>query len=78
MKPVYLNIEEIRMRKGVTKTHIAKKCNRTVAWYHGISIGRRVPNVESLQMIADALEVDVRVFFDNELSVTRNYEKQIV
>lgn len=64
MKPVYLKIEEIRERKGVTKTHISKKCDKTVAWYHGISTGKRVPNVESLQMIADALEVDIRDFFD--------------
>ena len=72
MKPVYKRIEEIRVRKGVTKTHIAKRCNKSVAWYHGISIGRRVPNVKVLQEIADALEVDVRIFFADELSVTHN------
>ncbi|MER2169901.1 MAG: helix-turn-helix transcriptional regulator [Psychrobacillus psychrodurans] len=70
MKPVYLNIEEIRISKGVTKTHIAKSCGKTVAWYYGISTGKRIPNVESLQMIAEALEVDVRDFFENNLSVT--------
>lgn len=77
MKPVYLKIEEIRMSKGVTKTHIAKSCGKTVAWYYGISTGKRVPNVESLQMIADALEVDIRDFFENKLSVTLNQEKQL-
>lgn len=70
MKPVYLKIEEIRISKGVTKTHIAKSCGKTVAWYYGISTGKRIPNVESLQMIAEALEVDVRDFFENDLSVT--------
>ncbi|WP_419957257.1 helix-turn-helix domain-containing protein [Psychrobacillus psychrotolerans] len=72
MKPVYMKIEEIRVSKGVTKTHIAKNCGKTVAWYYGISTGKRIPNVESLQMIADALEVDVRDFFENNLSVTLN------
>lgn len=77
MKPVYLKIEEIRVSKGVTKTHIAKCCGKTVAWYYGISTGKRIPNVESLQMIADALEVDIRDFFENKLSVTLNDEKQL-
>lgn len=77
MKPVYLKIEEIRLSKGVTKTHIAKSCGKTVAWYYGISTGKRVPNVESLQMIADALEVDIRDFFGSELSATLINEKQL-
>ncbi|RKD22585.1 hypothetical protein BEP19_10005 [Ammoniphilus oxalaticus] len=72
MKPVHLKIEEIRIRKGVTKTHIANKCGRTVAWYHGISTGRRQPNVEALQQIAKALETDIRNFFEYELSDTHN------
>lgn len=76
MKPVYMKIEEIRVSKGITKTHIAKSCGKTVAWYYGISTGKRIPNVESLQMIADALEVDVRDFFENNLSVTLN-KKQL-
>ncbi|WP_336822991.1 helix-turn-helix transcriptional regulator [Sporosarcina sp. USHLN248] len=75
MKPVHLKIEEIRTRKGVTKTHIAKECGKTVAWYHGISVGRRIPNVESLQAIANALEVDIKDFFENELSDTLNEDK---
>lgn len=74
MKPVHLRIEEIRKSKGVTKTHIAKKCGKSVAWYHGISTGRRQPNVESLQQIADALETDVRNFFGDKLSDTLNSE----
>jgi len=72
MKPVHLRIEEIRKSKGVTKTHIAKKSGKSVAWYHGISTGRRQPNVEALQQIADALETDVRDFFDQQLSDTHN------
>lgn len=72
MKPVYQRIEEIRIRKGVTKTHIAKSCNKTVSWYYGISVGRRTPDVDALQEIADALEVDVRIFFGDGLSEALN------
>jgi len=63
MKPIHERIEEVRKRKGVTKTHIAKRCDRSTAWYHGISTGRRKPTVESLEMIAEALEVDIKNFF---------------
>lgn len=70
MEPVHQRIEKIRKEKGVTKTHIANKCGKSVAWYSGISTGRRKPNIESVQQIADALETDVRNFFGDKLSVT--------
>jgi len=75
---VYERIEEIRKRKGVTKTHIAKSCGKTVSWYYGISVGRRTPDVDSLQEIADALEVDIRVFFGDKLSDSLNRETEVV
>ncbi|TCZ76150.1 XRE family transcriptional regulator [Paenibacillus albiflavus] len=76
MKPVHQKVEEVRVSKGVTKTHIAKKCGKTTSWYHGISTGRRTLNVDSLQQIATALDVDIRIFFENELSDTLNYKQQ--
>lgn len=75
---IHEKIELIRQRKGVTKTHIANKCNKTSAWYTGISQGKSRIDVETLQQIADALEVDVRIFFDDDLSVTLNYPKQAI
>lgn len=59
---VYEKIEQIRKQKGVTKKHIAEKCNKSSAWYTDISRGRRGINVETLKLIANALEVDVRIF----------------
>lgn len=76
MVPVHMKIEEIRIKSGVTKTHIAKKCGKSVSWYCGISSGRRKASIESLKEIADALQVDVRIFFEDELSVTRNKSQQ--
>ncbi|MBG9772383.1 helix-turn-helix domain-containing protein [Brevibacillus laterosporus] len=73
---IHLRIEEIRKQKGVTKTHIARKCGRSISWYCGISSGRRKVKTESLNQIAEALEVDVRIFFENKLSVTLNSSKQ--
>lgn len=67
-------IELVRKRKGVTKTHIAKKCGKTPTWYTDISNGKRGMSVEALEQIADALEVDVKVFFDEKLSETHKKE----
>lgn len=78
MLEVYERIEIIRNRKGVTKTHIANKCGKTPAWYTRVSKGKTKLDVDNLQDIANALEVDVRIFFDNKLSVTLTDEKQKV
>ncbi len=75
MFPIHLKIEEIRRKKGVTKTYIAQKCDKSVSWYHGIATGRRTPNVDSIRQIAEALDVDVRIFFEEKLSDTHNNEK---
>lgn len=75
MKPIYERIEEIRKSKGITKTHIARVCNRTVSWYHGISTGRRKLNVDSLEQIALALGVSVKDFFEEKLSETLKKDK---
>lgn len=76
MDSIHLKIEKIRIQKGVTKTHIAKKCGKSVSWYCGISSGRRKASVESLNQIADALEVDVRIFFESKLSDTLNKRRR--
>jgi len=72
MNPVVIKIEETRKKKGVTKTHIAKHCGRTVAWYHDIAKGRRRVYLDDVFLIADALGEDVTHFFAQKLSVTLN------
>lgn len=77
MSGVHLRIEEIRERKGVTKSHIARGCERTPQWYSKVSKGSIVLDVITLERIAEVLEVDVIVFFENKLNVTFNSEKQL-
>lgn len=72
MAQVHLKIEEIRARKGVTKSHVARGCGKTPQWYTKVSKGIITLDVNTLQQIADVLEVDVKNFFDNKLSVTLN------
>ena len=73
MSTVYLNIEEIRKRKGVTKSHIARSCGHTPQWYSKVSKGEIVLDVNKLELIASILEVDVTVFFNNKLSDTLSF-----
>lgn len=70
-------IEYIRKKKGVTKQHIANKCGYSSAWYTDLLKGRP-PRVDTLQKIADALDVPVTIFFKDDLSVTHKKEKQAI
>ena len=74
MKPVYMRVEAVRKKKGITKTHIAKYCGHTVSWYSDLSKGRREMRVTDLEQIAEALEVNPVIFFGKKLSETLNYE----
>jgi len=71
-------IEQVRKSKGVTKTFIARKCGRTPTWYTDISNGRRGVSVEALKQIANALDVDIRIFFSDDLSVAHKSDEEVV
>lgn len=55
MNQAVVRIEQTRVKKGVTKTHIAKHCERSVSWYNDISKGRRRMYLDDLFPVADAL-----------------------
>jgi transcriptional regulator with XRE-family HTH domain len=67
---VVSNIEIVRKSKGVTKTHIAKHCNKTPSWYGDITKGKNRLSVDDLFSVADALHEKPELFFSKELSVT--------
>ncbi|MEK3674653.1 helix-turn-helix domain-containing protein [Paenibacillus sp. FSL R10-2771] len=75
MNYVIKNIEIIRKSRGVTKAHIGSSCNKTGAWYGDIVKGRRRVYLNDLLLIAAALNVDVKIFFDQKLSETLNSKK---
>lgn len=72
MNPVIKRIEETRVKKGVTKTHIAKHCKRSVSWYNDISKGRRRMYLDDIFLVAEALGEKPEYFFRQKLSVSRN------
>lgn len=72
MDPIHIRVEKVRKARGVTKTHLAKVCNKTVAWYSDVSKGKIRLTVNDLEKIAIGLNVDVKIFFDKKLSETLN------
>lgn len=72
MNSIVARMEDLRKRKGITKTHIAKHCGHTVAWYHDISKGRRNVYLDDAMMIAEAIGEDLTYFLRLKLSDTRN------
>ncbi len=75
MDYVVKNIEALRQRKGITKKHIGEYCGKTGAWYGDIAKGRRRAYMDDILKIAEAMDVDVKNFFDPKLSVTLNRKK---
>lgn len=65
---VHENVERIRIAKGVTKTHIAKRLNLTLQGYRHIASGSVKLDVERLNVIAQVLGVDSAIFFDVKLT----------
>lgn len=72
MPPIYVRVENVRKSKGVTKTYLAKACNKTAAWYSDISLGKLRLSVDDLEKISAALDVSPQIFFDVQLSEAHN------
>lgn len=63
MNQVIARIEQKRIEKGITKTHIAKHCERSVTWYKDIAKGRRRVFLDDVFLIADAIGEKPKSFF---------------
>lgn len=65
---VHENVEKIRVAKGVTKTHMAKKLEMSLQGYSHLLSGNVRLDVERLKLIAAILDVEPGVFFDDKLT----------
>ena len=76
-RKIHENVELIRKAKGVTKTYLAQKIGLSLQGYRHIANGATTLDAERLRILADALCVNVSVFFDKKLtdSVTNNADK---
>lgn len=74
MNNVIAKIEEIRKRKGITKTHVANYCGHTVAWYYDIAKGRRRVYLDDALLILKSIDEEPGIFFGTKVSVTLSSE----
>lgn len=63
MNEVIARIEQARVDKGITKTHVAKHCERSVSWYKDIAKGRRRVYLDDVFLIAEAIGEKAKKFF---------------
>ncbi|WP_438312323.1 helix-turn-helix domain-containing protein [Sporosarcina sp. FA9] len=65
---VNLNLKKIRLAKGVTQSHLAKKLNISNMAYGRMESGETKMDVERLKVISIALGLEIEVFFNDELT----------
>lgn len=59
-----LRIRTIRQSRGITQMQLADATERSVETISAIERGKNLPNVETLDRMAKALDVPLRDFFD--------------
>lgn len=59
-----------RNSKGFTQCIVARKCNISREYYTMIELGSRNPSPSVAQRVAEALEFDWTIFFEDKSNVT--------
>ena len=63
---VSLRIKTIRKRRGLTQAQLAEKVGRTGDAISQLERGLSLPSFETLDRLAEALQVPIRDFFDTD------------
>ena len=58
------NIKEIRNVAAMTQTELAKRSGLARSTIVNYETGKRIPRVDDLEKIAEALEINICAFFD--------------
>lgn len=57
-------IKELRKRAGLSQDQLAEKVGIEAKYLSRIEVGKRYPSLETLEKIADALQVEMKELFD--------------
>jgi len=60
------NIKRIRKEKGISQEKLAEACNTATSYIGLMEIYRNVPKLSTIERIAQALDVDPLVFFQDK------------
>ena len=70
------NIKRIRKEKRITQEQLAEKCNTATSYIGLMEIYKNIPKLSTIEKIAEALEVEPQVLFQN-IDSGSNLEKKI-
>ncbi|MET3658331.1 helix-turn-helix domain-containing protein [Sporosarcina psychrophila] len=65
---IHENLKKIRLAKGMTQLHLAKKLGISNMAYSRMESGKTKIDAEILKVLSKELDVRVEVFFTNELT----------
>ncbi|MEK4403496.1 helix-turn-helix transcriptional regulator [Sporosarcina sp. FSL K6-6792] len=65
---IHENLKKIRLAKGMTQLHLAKKLGISNMAYSRMESGKTKIDAEILKVLSKVLDVKVEVFFTNELT----------
>lgn len=64
-KTVIDNIKRIRKEKGITQEQLAEACNTATSYIGLMEIYKNIPKLSTIERIANALNVEPQVLFQN-------------
>jgi len=76
-KLVIDNIKRIRKEKGISQEKLAEACNTATSYIGLMEIYKNVPKLSTIERIANALDVDPLVFFQDKKKIPLGQELEI-
>ncbi|HWY63244.1 MAG TPA: helix-turn-helix transcriptional regulator [Rhizomicrobium sp.] len=62
------NVRRLRLAAGLTQAELSERMGVDRAYVSGLELGQRNPTIVTLWHIAQALEIQIRAFFDEDKS----------
>jgi len=71
------NIKRIRKEKGISQEKLAEACNTATSYIGLMEIYKNVPKLSTIERIANALDVDPLIFFQDKMKIPEKEELEI-
>jgi transcriptional regulator with XRE-family HTH domain len=71
------NIKRIRKEKGISQEQLAEACNTATSYIGLMEIYRNVPKLSTIEKIANALNVDPLILFQDKEKIPVELETEI-
>ena len=72
------NIKRIRKSKGISQEQLAEACSTATSYIGLMEIYRNVPKLSTIERIANALDVDPLVLFQDKDKISSKQENEIL